>query len=200
MPHVAGNKVAGVASYAGVARGTEGRDGVMPTQMEHAASKVMGAVKQMKGAAQGLSGIFRTLMQEHGEVSTLLSRLEGSDDPELRRRLFPLIRKELLSHEKGELALLYPVFEQYEETAELAMQHDREAQTMESLIRRLHETAFESDRWGAIFEELVDAVQRHVREEESKLFPKGELAMGSRKAEALQYRYHATKQEIMAKL
>ncbi len=172
----------------------------MPTHMEHAASKVMGAVKQVKGAMEGLSGIFRTLMQEHGEASALLLRLKGSNDIELRRRLFPLIRKELLSHEKGELAVLYPVFEQYEETAELAIHHNREAQTMESLIQRLHELDFESDGWGATLEELVEAVQHHVREEENTFFPKGELAMGSRKAEELEHRYHATKQEVIAKL
>jgi hypothetical protein len=172
----------------------------MPTQMEHTASKMMGAVKQMKGAVQGLSGVFRTLMQEHGEVSALLLRLKGSDDIELRRRLFPLIRKELLAHEKGELAVLYPVFEQYEETVELARHHDREAQTMESLIRRLHELDCASASWGPTFEELVEAVQHHVREEESNFFPKGELAMGSKQADDLQTRYLATKQEVIAKL
>ena len=172
----------------------------MPTQVEHAASKIMGAAKQAKSAVKGLSGVFRTLMQEHGEVSALLLRLKGSDDLELRRRLFPLIRKELLSHEKGELAVVYPIFEQYPETAELAIHHNQEAQSMETLIQRLHELEYDSPSWGPMFEELVAAVQHHVQEEENNFFPKGELAFGSKKSEELETRYMATKQDVIAKL
>jgi hypothetical protein len=172
----------------------------MPTHMEHAAVKVMGAAKQIKGAFEGLSGIFRTLMQEHGEVSALLVRLKASDDPELRRRLFPLIRKELLSHEKGELAVLYPVLAEYEETAEIAVHHEREARALEALIQRLSDMDVNGSSWGTTLEELIQMVQHHVREEENDFFPKGELAIGSARAEDLELRYTATKNEAMSRL
>ena len=85
----------------------------MPTRTEQAASKVMGAAKKAKGTLEGLTGVFKTLMEEHGEVSALLLRVKASDDPETRTRLWPTIRRELLAHEKGELAIVYPMYAQY---------------------------------------------------------------------------------------
>lgn len=172
----------------------------MPTHVEHAAAKVMGAAKQVKGTIEGLSGIFRALMQEHGEASALLLRLKASSDPELRLRLFPLIRKELLSHEKGEIAVLYPALEQYEETAWIAAHHNREAQSIEAKIQRLRELDVNSSDWAPALDELIELVQHHVREEEDDFFPKGELAMGNAKAEDLELRYMATKNEVMSRL
>jgi iron-sulfur cluster repair protein YtfE (RIC family) len=172
----------------------------MPTHIEHVAAKVMGAAKQAKGAIEGLSGIFRTLMQEHGEASALLLRLKASGDPELRRRLFPLIRKELLSHEKGEIAVLYPALGQYEETASITAHHNGEAQTIEAKIQRLQELDVNSSDWGPALDALIEVVQHHVHEEENNFFPKGELAMGSAKAEDLELRYTATKNEVMSRL
>lgn len=173
----------------------------MTTHIEHAAGKVMGAAaKEIKGAVEGLSGIFRALMQDHREASALLMRLKASNDPELRRRLFPLIRKELLSHEKGEIAVLYPALEQYRETASIAAQHNREAQLMEAKIQRLHALDVRSEDWGPALDELIDLVQQHVREEENDFFPQGELALGSAKAEDLELRYTATKNDVMSRL
>ena len=171
----------------------------MPTPIEQAASKVMGAAKQVKGAMEGLSGVFRTLIQEHGEVSALLTRLKASNEPDVRARRFPLIRKELLSHEKGELAVVYPEYEQHAETADLAVHHYREATLMEGLIERLSSTDMASESWGQTFDELVTAVQHHVREEENNFFPAGQQVFPN-KLDELDRRYHAKKQEILSGL
>jgi hemerythrin superfamily protein len=172
----------------------------MSTHMEHAASTLGGAAKQIRAAEGGLSGVFKTLTQEHTEASALLLRLSESSDPDGRRRLFPLIRKELLSHEKAELAVIYPVYAQHEQTLELAIQHNREAQTMEGLIERLHALDVESERWASTLDALVKALQRHVAEEENHFFPMGEYTWGREKARELDVRYKATRNEIAAHL
>jgi len=99
----------------------------MPNRMEEMASKAMGKAKEGKAAASGLTGVFRTLAKQHGEVSALLKRAKSSDDPEKRAELWQEIRVELLSHERGEMREVYPVLRKYPEIRPLAEHHDREA-------------------------------------------------------------------------
>jgi len=56
----------------------------MPNPAEELASKAMGAMKVGKATIEGLTGIFRKLAQEHGEVSALLMRVKSSSDPQVR--------------------------------------------------------------------------------------------------------------------
>lgn len=91
---------------------------------EKAASKVMGTAKEAKAVLSSVTGVFKELMREHGEVTALLLRVKASSDAEVRSDLFPKIRAELVSHEKGELAEVYPVFRKHEQLAAYAEQHD----------------------------------------------------------------------------
>ena len=171
----------------------------MPTHMEKAASKAMGAMKKAKGTLEGLSGVFKTLMEEHGEASALLMRLKASDDIETRARLWSTVRKELVSHEKGEVAVVYPVYEQYPETSQFAAEHNEEANRLSSLIGRLEELDINDRGWPALFDQLVELVQHHVKEEESKIFPAGQKTFGGQ-ADALNASYLAKKKEVMGQL
>jgi hemerythrin-like domain-containing protein len=141
---------------------------------------VMGAMKVGKATVTGLTGIFKKLEQEHGEVSALLLRVKSSSDPEVRAALYPKIRAELLSHETGEVTVLYPEYRQYPETAFIADKHDQEASQLQKMIAAVSETEYEDPEWAARFDALVDLVQRHVAEEENDFFPKGEKVLSGR--------------------
>jgi hemerythrin superfamily protein len=171
----------------------------MPTQMEKAASKVMGTAKKAKGMLEGLSGVFRTLMKEHGEVSALLLRVKASDDLETRARLWTTIRKELLAHEKGELAVVYPHYEKHPETSQLAVEHNEEASQLASLIGQLEDMGVESKGWESLFDDLVKLVQHHVSEEESKIFPVGQQAFAD-VVDELDAQYKQKKSDVLAQL
>lgn len=171
----------------------------MPNQLEQAAANVMGAAKAIKGTLHGLSGVFKTLMEEHGKVSALLIRVNMSSDPEVRRELFPTIRKELLAHEKAEMTVLYPVYAQHPETATIAREHDGEGTHLEATIDRLHRMNVTDPAWGHAFEQLVKLVEHHVKEEEISWFPAGNRVFGAQ-AEALDAHYQRTKSAVLASL
>lgn len=171
----------------------------MPTHLEKATSKVMGTAKKAKGTVQGLSGVFKTLMKEHGEVSALLLRVKAGADAETRARLWKTIRTELLAHEKGELAVVYPVYEAYPETSQLAVEHNQEAQQLASLIGRIEELEPNDRQWMSLFDELIELVQHHVKEEEGTIFPAGQRAFGGQ-TEALNESYLEKKKALMAQL
>jgi hypothetical protein len=171
----------------------------MTVHMEDVASKVMGKAKLAKGAIEGLSGIFTTLMEEHGQVGALLSRLKNSSDIALRRELWPEIRAELLSHEKGELLVLYPVYRAHPEIAHIAATHEREASQLAPLIDEIHAIDVADPRWGERFAVLAQRVHDHVTDEEVDFFREGNRVFGSQN-KALDVEYKRVKERTRDEL
>jgi hemerythrin superfamily protein len=163
----------------------------MPNRMDSMMSKGAGVVKGVKARLDGLVGVFKTLAEQHAEVSTLLKRLQ--DKPEKKSELWPEIRRELLSHERGEIREVYPVLRQHTVTRALAEHHDQEAAELERLIQRLDMAT--ADDWRMLFNELVDIVIRHASEEEAEIFPKAQAAIGDTAAKELDARFLAAKKQ-----
>lgn len=169
----------------------------MPIHMEKAAAKAMGAAKKIQGTVKGLSGVFTTLMEEHGEVSVMLHRLESSTDSETRARLWPTVRKELASHEEAEVEVLFGAFQQRSETSHLALHHNEEAQQLSLLIGKIEAMDIDDPMWLASLQDLVRLVRHHVQEEERHTFPAGQRALGAAMAKELNAAYLAKKRAWM---
>jgi iron-sulfur cluster repair protein YtfE (RIC family) len=172
----------------------------MPNRIEEAASKIMGAAKAVKATLGNLHGVFKELEREHGEVTALLLRVRSSRDPAVARELFPKIRQELLSHEKGELTVVYPAFSEHAELAAYGVMHAREAEALGRLIEHLSATGYDDPQWHPTFVELVDAVAHHVKEEESDYFPVANRILGKQVAEELKIRFMAAKKTAMSEI
>jgi hypothetical protein len=157
----------------------------------------MGTAKAAKATLAGVTGVFKELMREHGEVTALLLRVRSSSDLEVRRELFPTIRAELVSHDKGELAEVYPVFREHVGLAPFAELHEREAGILDRTIQRLSAISYEDPAWSGAFAELVEAVSRHIKEEESEYFPVASRTLGKAATEAMTARYAAKKKALM---
>jgi hypothetical protein len=168
----------------------------MPNHVEKAASEVFGAVKAAKATLENLHGVFRQLAREHGEVTALLLRVKMTSDVDVRREIFPTIREELLSHEKGELAEVYPAFMQHEELAGYAEMHQREAGTLERMLQRLTGMPYDDAQWGPAFAELTSTVEHHTKEEEDDFFPAASKILGKDAAEQMKTRYLAKKSAV----
>jgi hemerythrin superfamily protein len=169
----------------------------MLTRTEQIASKAMGAMKAAKATVKGLGGVFRKLSQEHGEVTALLMRVKKSSDVEVRRHLFPDIRRELLAHEKGELQVVYPAFRRYPELIAIADDHQKESDQMEQVIRELSATDYADAAWTRMFDRLVDIVMHHTSEEENQYFPRAARVMGDDEPNVLEKQYLDAKKTIL---
>ena len=137
----------------------------MPNRIEEAASKGMGKMKSVKATFKGLSGVFKTLAEQHEEVSALMKRAKASSDPDKRADLWGKIRLELISHERGELREVYPVLRESEETRDIAQHHDKEAKELETLIGQVEEADPHTKEWASKFDKLVEMVEHHASEE-----------------------------------
>jgi hemerythrin superfamily protein len=167
----------------------------MTTSMDKIVSTGKGKLKGVKARLDGLTGIFKTLTAEHGEVSALLER--AKDSVERRAELWPTIRAQLLSHERGEIRELYPVLRSMDATAELADHHDAEAKDMEDMILDLDHLPITTDAWGLLFDQLADAVLHHAEEEETEMFPQAQAALGEALTQELDAKFRLTKQQLL---
>ena len=166
----------------------------MPNRLDSMLSKGAGMMKGVKARLEGLTGVFKTLAEQHGEVAAMLKRLQSK--PEKKAELWPEIRRELLSHERGEIREVYAVLRQHVQTRALAEHHDQEAAEMERLIEQI-DTAT-ADDWRPLFDQLVDAVTHHANQEENEIFPKAQEAIGDKAAKDLEPRFLAAKKQVMA--
>jgi hemerythrin superfamily protein len=168
----------------------------MPNRMDDMMSKGAGVAKAVKATFQGLTGVFRVLEEEHGEVGTMLKRVQK--DPSKRGELWPKIRSELLSHERAELREIYPVLRAYIETRTFADQHDSEAGTLEAQIKQVDAQMIDAPGWGVEFDRLCQLVFEHVELEEGTIFKKAQDVLGKDKAKELESRFLSTKKSLMS--
>jgi len=171
----------------------------MTVHIAQVTSMVMGKAKVAKAAIEGLSGVFTTLMEEHGQVSALLAHVKRDPDSAVRRELWPKIRAVLLSHERGELLVLYPAYRTHPELAHIAVAHEVQADLLMSLVEEIHAIDFADPRWGERFEVLVQLVHKHVRDEEVDFFREGNRVFGSQN-KVLDEQYKRVKDHAFAEL
>jgi hemerythrin superfamily protein len=166
----------------------------MHRPLKTAAEKVRGTAKVVKAAVKGLKGIFKALMQQHGEAMAIARRLEKNEDLEFRLEHWPILRAELLSHERAEMAILYPALRRVPETLAIAEHHDAEAKELEDLIASIDVTQVGDLQWGHFLGQLLGKVGHHVAEEESDIFPRAQEVLGEEEAERLEAALVAEKQ------
>ena len=163
----------------------------MPNRVDTMLSKGMG---KAKARLKGLHGVFRTIAEQHGEVTALLERAKSSN--EKFTELWPTIRRELMSHEKAEMREVFPALRAHPETRELADHHDLEAGDLETLILQIDALAVDAPNRKEMFQKLIDMVLDHAKEEENEIFPKAEKVLGRDTAEALDDQFLVAKEQV----
>jgi hemerythrin-like domain-containing protein len=169
------------------------------------AGKAMGTMKQAKQMIAGRGGIFRTLAEEHGEVAALIKRAKhtsGDNAESIRERtdLMNEIRSELLAHAKAEEAVFYSRLNNQAETREIVEESKAEHRSLEHVLEQLGTVAPSTPRWMQLIEELEQAVQHHVDEEENELFPKASDVLSDEEANALDEQFRQEKQTMLSRV
>lgn len=113
-----------------------------------------------------MSDGFAMLIEDHRKVDRLFQEFEQSGDYALARK----ICEELTMHATLEEELIYPLYRSKVETAG-ADEARREHQEAKDIIARIGSLGDDDDQLRAAVQELKQAVQHHVEEEENELFP-----------------------------
>jgi hypothetical protein len=168
--------------------------------MEEIGKKGAGQLKGAVAALKGLTGIFKTLVQQHGEVAVMLKRLKGTDDANKRLELWAEVRSELLSHERAEMRVLYPELRKVEQTKDIADKHDEEGKELEATVFKIDGVDTGSADWDPQLNALIDLVDKHISEEEKEWFPEASEALGKDVAAELNDRFMAQKEAVIEEL
>jgi hemerythrin superfamily protein len=152
--------------------------------------------RSMEARRDGLVGVFQTIAGQHGEVASLIDRVKT--DPRKREALWPRIRVSLLSHEKAELKVVYPVLGRYSELDQFVAQHAHEAQQLEDIITRLDAMSVQGEDWMTLFESLAELVVSHAHEEENEIFPAAINVIGQDRAKDLDDKFRSSFKDFKA--
>jgi hemerythrin superfamily protein len=167
----------------------------MPNPIEKIAAKGAGKAAAIGARAKGLTGVFNTLAEQHHEAAVLLKRAESADDPTKRADLWQTIRRELLSHERAELNVVYPALKQNAAVSDIPRHHNDEVPALEAAIREIDAAGFESPSWSQLVGRLRNLVEHHATEEENEFFPRAEDALGKDASAELDGRFMAAKEQ-----
>jgi hypothetical protein len=144
------------------------------TDIRETRAKAAGAIRKVGAVLKGDVGIVQRLKEEHGELTSLMHQVSaagaGPEAVEVRRALFPKIRRELISHGRAEERELYLVLELFDDTREIAERCGDEHAAVEQLVEHLAQMSMEPSSWFDVFEQVRMRVEHHIEEEESKVF------------------------------
>jgi hemerythrin superfamily protein len=141
------------------------------------------------------------LKDDHRKVRSLFDEAQAAESFKQRRRAFESIKYELESHAYIEEGVFYPTFRKDDDFTEILKRSFEEHQMIKKLLQELDSMGLHIGRAGeAQFEErmlvLREAVEAHIKEEESRFFSMVRKAMKPAERDSLGRLMQATRDEL----
>ncbi len=111
--------------------------------------------------------IFSLIKKDHREAESLFEKLNSG---KREKSIFQKLDMELSIHMEAEEKHFYPRLEEFEETRDQvadALQEHKEAKEM---LKELNKLPFDSEQWSSKFDDLQDAIEHHIEDEEGDIF------------------------------
>jgi hemerythrin-like domain-containing protein len=140
--------------------------------------------------------IYDILKAEHDQVSDLLH--QASRDG-LKVTFFK-IKLKADPHMMGEEKFFYPVLEEIEDLRELVSHAYEEHNEAKTLIFEMEGMDERNENWTAKISELKQSIERHIEEEEGKLFEKARNVLSQERAEEIAQQYIEFKRSYMNRI
>jgi hemerythrin-like domain-containing protein len=119
------------------------------------------------------------LMQDHKEVASMMDQLETADKGDRSaKNMFLQLKDALTLHTQVEEQIFYPALKNHKETSDMVPEALEEHQEVDQILAEMSGLNPGNDDFMDKLTELRDAVEHHVEEEESEMFPKAEQVLG----------------------
>lgn len=116
--------------------------------------------------------IFEELRKDHDVQRDLLDAItKTSGETSERKKMYRVLKKELLDHEKYEEQNFYSLLMQIDMTQDLARHSIAEHKDIDDLLDKLDSIDFDSPQWLKYMKDLDHLVKHHLEEEEKEVFP-----------------------------
>ena len=111
-------------------------------------------------------------LEVHQKVKGLFQEIRQATDEAKRKELFDKIDTELEIHAHIEETVFYPAIEDHEEFKDMVTEALEEHKKSKTLLSELEELGADNHDFGSKLQQLMEAVEHHVEEEEGEMFPK----------------------------
>ena len=118
------------------------------------------------------------LKQDHQKVKGLFQEVRKESDRGKQKELFDKINTELEVHTHIEETVFYPAIDEHEEFKDMVAEALEEHQAAKTLLDELEELGADNHDFGSKLQQLMEAVEHHVEEEEGEMFPKIQEVFG----------------------
>ncbi|MBX6322001.1 MAG: hemerythrin domain-containing protein [Rhodospirillaceae bacterium] len=141
--------------------------------------------------------VFAMLIEEHAKAKQLIAKLQktGSGAVKTREQTFMQLKDALDMHMRFEEKVVYPAFKKLPDLKERVPEAVEEHAEAKALLRKLERADKADEKWLDLLQELSDAIEHHVDEEENEIFPVAREEMGEGQPEDMASKYRAMKRE-----
>jgi hemerythrin superfamily protein len=144
--------------------------------------------------------VLELLHQDHETVNKLFSQLLStpSSDRDRREELFDTLKTELIKHSHAEEKIFYPPLRDKKESHDVVVEGINEHHHVEDMLGQMEALPADSDDWLDAVQDLQEAVQHHVEEEETEIFPDARKLLGEQVLEGMTEKVMEVKREEQA--
>jgi hemerythrin-like domain-containing protein len=140
----------------------------------------------------------KLLKQDHDEVKSMLSDLEGTTERAEKTRTEGLakLKGELEIHEAIEEEIFYPALKEHPKTKDLALEGYEEHHVVDMVMAEIEGVEPSDETWMAKFTVMKENLEHHIEEEEGEMFPQAEKVFDDDELASLGDRMQARKDEL----
>jgi hypothetical protein len=143
--------------------------------------------------------VLELLSQEHDEAKKVFKKIEKSESPAERKRLWAELSAALTLHEEMEETLFYPPLKEVAQTEDIVLEGYQEHHVMDILIEELNALDVKHETWEPKFKVLMENTEHHIEEEEGELWPKVRKVWSLEKRKEVGRQMEEMKQKELAK-
>lgn len=145
-----------------------------------------------------MNEFLQLLKKDHVEVKEILGQLlETKKKSKKREKLFHTLRIALVPHMKAEESTFYaPLCTKKKETREDAMVGIEEHHVIEMVLKELEKMPKSEGQWKAKITVFKELVERHIKDEESKVFKSAKKAFKKNELQGIMKKFEKEKEKI----
>jgi hemerythrin superfamily protein len=133
---------------------------------------------------------------DHRKVEELFEQLEKAKSAKKTYEFLTQIYKEVNLHARAEELVFYPAMREYDETTEFIEEAESEHEEAEILLEQIKGMSPSDEQFQDKIEQLKEAIQHHVEEEESEIFKAVRECMDADQLKSLGQEFQEAKSKL----
>ena len=129
---------------------------------------------------------YELLKEDHRAIESLIqATVKARPNSEKHEELFLQLMREVRLHNYLEELLVYPKLQEIAQILDLSLEAVEEHRVMQVLLDEMEDITIGHSHWAAKFQVFKEQMERHIRDEEEKMFPAARRVLSEEQAEEI---------------